>query len=212
MNRGKIETKEVFVKRNLRWWRENEASERVTRPPYYQAFWDRWNLDKVISPGMVIGEVGPGPFGGMLEVLGVPAQKKVFIDYVMEELRGLQFIPWPKEAEFVNSPFEKIDLPDNYCDLLVSYNALDHGWDVGKGLVECARVSKVCVLSFDCRADSVEELQRVDLDHFTKVKYRTITRLVQKRFGTLGVVKPFKKKRANGRYKTHLTAEVRIGK
>lgn len=211
MDRGDIESREAFVKRNIAWWRKNEDSERKTRKAYYQEFWDRRDILRFCRPDMVVGEVGPGPFGGILEVLGVKAQKKVFIDYIMEELRDLHFIKWPDNSLFVNDPFEKVQLADRYCDLLLSYNALDHGWSVKDGLRECLRISKVCVLSFDCRADDLRQLDKVDMDHFTKVGIHQASTWVfeiAESYHKLCEVYYVKKKRANGKYKTFWTMEV----
>ncbi len=178
-DRGAIETRERFIERNLAWWRQTESLERVRRRPYYDGFLAYCKLQAADFEGKTVAEVGPGPFGGMIEVCQLPARRKVFIDYIMRELCGLNFIPWP-EATYVNAPAERIPLPDKSVDILVSYNALDHGWDIWKSLEECVRISRKCYLAFDCRGDSPAEVARdragKDLDHYQMLTFGEVKR------------------------------------
>jgi hypothetical protein len=178
--RGDIETRSEFVDRNVQWWWINRKFERVRRKQYYERFLDFGNIqtDNTIH----LAEVGPGPLGGMLEVCGLPAAHKIFVDYIMEDLFNLKFIAWPEEATYVAAPAENLPLLDNYCDMLLSYNTLDHGWDVYKAISECVRVSKRCYLAFDCRGDSVEEVairqNKPDKDHHQLLKFEDISQFV----------------------------------
>jgi len=167
-DRGDIETKEQFIERNIKWWKTNEKHERETRKHYYDDFVQRHNIPKSFFG--TVGEVGPGPFGGVLEVCDIKANKKVFIDYIMDELKKLNFISWPMEAEYYTCPVEDLSMiPDNHIDLLISYNAVDHGWDIWKGLRECLRISKSFVVNFDCRGDTDTGREKLDLDHFQRI-------------------------------------------
>lgn len=181
--RSDIEMRAEFVGRNVQWWWETRHLERGRRKKYYEKFLDFANIQT--DSQMIVGEVGPGPFGGIIEVCNLPAYQKVFIDYIMEDLFNLKFIKWPDNSTFVDAPAEKIPLEDNYVDILLSYNALDHGWDVYKCIEECVRISKRCYLAFDCRGDNEDEVairkDGHDLDHFQLLKYEDIARFVSER-------------------------------
>lgn len=178
--RGDIEPTITFVSRNIDWWWINRRFERVRRRKYYDKF---LNVANIQTDNMsTVGEVGPGPFGGMIEVCKLDAQYKIFIDYIMEELFNLKFIRWPDNATYVDSPAEKIPLADNSVDILLSFNCLDHGWNVYDCLTECARIGKRCYLAFDCRGDSKNEIsireKKTDYDHYQLLKYDDIVNFV----------------------------------
>jgi hypothetical protein len=182
VNRGDIETREQFVKRNIKWWVESHSHESIVRKPYYDAFIKYGNILSILDGAQVIGEVGAGPFGGCIEVCSLPADGKFFIDYIQQELCDLNFIDWPEDAIYINAPAEDIPLLDNSIDVLLSYNCLDHGWDVYKCIKECIRISKRCFLSFDCRGDNEKEIKvredGHDLDHVQLLKYKDIENFV----------------------------------
>lgn len=172
--RSDIETREDFIKRNIQWWKINYKQERTSRKPYYDRFLELLNVKENLMGCDTIGEVGAGPFGGILENCSIPAIKYVHIDYIMKELYFLKFISWPDNCTYVDSPAEDIPLPDNYIDALLSYNCLDHGWDTRKSVRECIRISKKCFLSFDCRGDNPLEIERRrrmgDKDHYEALR------------------------------------------
>jgi len=103
------------------------------------------------------------------EVCELPAKHKYFIDYIMRLQYKLKFIEWPKNSTFVECPAEDIPLPERCIDILLSYNCLDHGWNIEKALKECFRISKVAFISFDCRGNNPAEFNRRqarnDIDH-----------------------------------------------
>lgn len=174
--RGDIEPRSSFVTRNIEWWWLCRKEEKVRRKEYYDRFLKFGDIKT--DNTMIVGEVGPGPFGGIIEVCKLPAKNKVFIDYVMEEQHKLNFITWPENALYVDSPAEKIPLPDNSIDVLLSYNTLDHGWNVYDCIKECIRISKRCYLAFDCRGDDEKEVEARkdghDKDHYQLLKYSDI--------------------------------------
>lgn len=177
--RGAIETRAAFVKRNLDWWRRN----RQDRRPFYQKFLKAVNLPKRIkSKNWIIGEVGPGPYGGILGMYQWPAYEYYFIDYMMEELLTLNGCEWPHPSRFVTTPAEDMPLITNRLDVLISYNTLDHGWDVWKVLQECVRVSRRCYVSFDCRGDNPKHCRPGDIDHAQHIKFAEVQKFVGKTF------------------------------
>lgn len=176
MNRGNIETRESFVGRNIACWKEHKSRERGSRKQYYDKFIETMRIDKLLRGIVSIGEVGGGAFGGIIEVCKLSAKKKYFIDYIQAELMTLGYIEWPENAFYINAPAESIPLPDKQIDLLFSYNALDHGWNIYQAIKECHRVSKRCVFAFDCRGDSEREVRHRaamhDIDHFQLLKFK----------------------------------------
>ena len=188
--RGGIETYQQFRKRNLDWWKANRLGESRTRAPYYEQFLEKWMVRPYIEKAHCLGEIGPGPFGGMIEVLKLAVSNKVFIDYLLEDLVGLNFISWPKDAVYVNASAESIPLADNSIDLLLSYNCLDHGWNIWAALIECIRVSRYCFLSFDCRGDDPHEVEirkkMKDLDHYQLLHLEDVENFVEEYAGRMG--------------------------
>jgi hypothetical protein len=175
--RGDIETRKQFVKRNVDWWIENERWLRKDRLPYYERFLKHTQARFAVTDQTILGEVGPGPFGGLMDVCKLPAREKYFIDDIMVELHALKFIDWPESSVMVDAPAEAIPLADNVIDVLLSYNALDHGWDIWSSIQECVRVSKHSFLSFDCRgnnAQQVEQRKGKDLDHWQLIKIEDV--------------------------------------
>lgn len=158
--------------RNLAWWKRSYQIEKTTRWEYYKNFFDAFAFDPSTLKGKVVGEVGAGPFGGMIEVFKIPAKQKVFVDIYAHKLKSLQFIQWDVDALIIESPVEKIDLPDKSVDFMLSYNAIDHGWDVFKGLDEVLRVSRHGLIAFDCKGDKAPKADR--LDHYQEIFFAQV--------------------------------------
>jgi hypothetical protein len=190
--RGSIESYEQFRQRNIKWWRENRGGESRTRKPYYEKFLGDFRIRDRLTGGQIVGEIGPGPFGGMIEVcqLRVAMQDKVFIDYIMKDLVDLNFISWPAEAVYVHAAAEEIPLASDAINVLLSFNCLDHGWDIWATLLEAIRISQSCFLAFDCRGDDPNEVKArqntKDLDHFQLLKFEEIENFVEEYLGRKG--------------------------
>ena len=176
--RGGLESKETFRARNISWWKGNKEHEANARKAWYDPFLSCYNIRSYVDETKIVGEVGPGPFGGMLQVCDIPARKKVFIDYVMRDLVDLNYCEWPEDATYVESGAEKIPLSDDSIDVLLSFNSLDHGWNIFDTLRECLRVSKLCFLAFDCRGDDADEIERRktqgNIEHPQMIRYEDI--------------------------------------
>jgi hypothetical protein len=76
----------------------------------------------------------------------------------------------------VDAAVESIPLSDNFIDVLLSYNCLDHGWNVYRAIDECVRVSKHVYLAFDCRGDDPKQVEQFkeDLDHPQLLRFNNI--------------------------------------
>lgn len=187
--RGTIETFDEFLDRNLKWWSKKRHLDLRNKKTFYDKLINHCHLDKMFSPKRSVAEVGPGPFGGILQVCDVPASRKWFIDYIMQDLLELHFIDWPKNATYVNAAAEDIPIADDTVDILISYNTLDHGWDIFQAMRECVRISRRCYLSFDCRDDVKNRQFCQDKDHWQFLKYSDICNFVYSEFGFCSLVR-----------------------
>lgn len=159
--------------RNLNWWRGSRDFEAVSRARYYDNFANAIGLTRDYLNDKVVAEVGAGPFGGLIRHLNPNTTKEIYIDILASAQRTLGFITWPANSSFVDCPVENISkLTSKSVDVLLSYNAIDHGSDVISGLDEIARVSKEFFIAFDCKADTAPMHDRVD--HYQIVEFNKV--------------------------------------
>jgi ubiquinone/menaquinone biosynthesis C-methylase UbiE len=71
-------------------------------------------------------------------------------------------------------------IPDRYIDILFSYNALDHGWDIYKALDEALRISKSGIIAFDCKNGEGPEHDKID--HYQTVNFNNVKEHLLKKF------------------------------
>ena len=159
-------------RRNLEWWRANRDYESKSRARYYNNFCQAVGLTKATLRGKVVAEVGAGPFGGLIRHLNGDTRYEVYIDILANAQRVLRFIDWPTKSQCLDSPVECIALQDKSIDLLLSYNAIDHGSNVFKALDEIVRVSKEAFIAFDCKANTAPPHDRVD--HYQIVEFKKV--------------------------------------
>jgi hypothetical protein len=155
--------------RNMNWWRGNRDFEATSRARYYENFMKVVGLTPEYLTEKNVAEIGAGPFGGLIRHMNPATRTETYIDILANAQRVLQFIKWPPNSRFVDCPMECIDLPDKSVDVLLSYNALDHGSDIFKALDEIVRVSKAFFIAFDCKGSGAPPHDR--LDHYQTVYY-----------------------------------------
>jgi hypothetical protein len=148
--------------RNMNWWRGNRDFEATSRARYYDNFMKVAGLTPEHLFEKNVAEIGAGPFGGLIRHMNATTRTETYIDILANAQRVLQFIKWPANSRFVDSPMECIDLPDKSVDVLLSYNALDHGSNIFKALDEIVRISKEFFIAFDCKGDTAPPHDRVD--------------------------------------------------
>jgi len=185
--RGDVESREVFVARNVDWWRKQQRSRvEAERWPVFEQFLCDCKFSRGAAVGWSLGEIGGGPYGGILRGCGVVARRYYFIDYIQRELCALGFIDWPPENVYVTAPAEDLPLRDGELDCLLSYNTLDHGWDIEAALRECVRVARRSYVCFDCRSEDEEDaaLRRgIDKDHWQLLRFAQVEEVLS-RLGT----------------------------
>lgn len=177
-----------FMVRNLEWWRVNREHERTSRTRYYENFLKAVGFKpELTNSGKILAEIGAGPFGGVIK--GLPARQRIFYDVLANAQRVLRFADWGPEDFFVDLaaeslqdvPMAGLESPANSqagkpalprADVLVSYNALDHGWDIRAALRGAVHASKEMWLAFDCKADTAPAHDRVD--HYQIVRFEEV--------------------------------------
>jgi SAM-dependent methyltransferase len=180
--------------RNLEWWRSTRDVEFARRLPFYRLFfytlrsecaagglsssWRRVLWDKSLT----IAEFGPGAWGGMVNSLKIECGLKVMCDLLIYDLVKLQFVDWDEgNTIFVEAPFEKSPLENISADIGLSFNALDHGWDIRASLKEIARVCRRSILSFDCKVGIA--CPEDDLDHYQRISFADLNDWGRREFG-----------------------------
>lgn len=170
-----------FMSRNLNWWKQYRREEETTRKPYYNNFLFHLGVDYDAFTQMSVCELGAGPFGGMLETLPLKAREKIFVDILAEKQAQLRFIEWPRNCRIIECPFEEIELPSDSVDVTLSYNSLDHGWDIEKALYEALRITRSRILvAFDCKSGKNPPHDKVD--HYQEISFDQIKRLASEVF------------------------------
>jgi len=179
----KIPNGEYFFEqqvRNLNWWKANQHLELTTRVPYYTTFLQALNFDPDIMNNKVVAEIGCGPTGGILQQLypANPIKERLFIDCFMNSMKNLNMVQWPVNSVFIEKPFEDLSgIEDNSIDVALSFNALDHGWDINAALSEIFRTSKSGYIAFDCKNNTGPEHDK--LDHYQPVNYQKVKEFVE---------------------------------
>jgi SAM-dependent methyltransferase len=88
----------------------------------YQRYLDKFKPE---TKDKVVLDIGCGAFGGVLSL--IEAKEKVAIDSLISYFKGIGI--WDYEGKHLESDAKKIDLPDNYADVIFCLNALDHCFD-----------------------------------------------------------------------------------
>lgn len=98
--------------------------------------------------------------------------RRYYIDLLANAQRVLRHVEWHPSDMFIDAPAEAVTLPDKTLDVLLSFNAMDHGWDIRAALAEAMRISRECYLAFDCKADTAPQHDR--LDHYQMVRFEEV--------------------------------------
>ena len=140
---------------NIDWWNrvgKNDIKEKpATKKTCYDVFLAHFNIDTNSFSDKVVGEVCPGPYGGIIQCYNIQCEQKYFIDIFMDDFKEMNLSDWGSNSVFINAPCEHVHIEDNKIDFLFGYNSIDHGWDWKKSIDECLRVSKSMYLMFDTK-------------------------------------------------------------
>jgi SAM-dependent methyltransferase len=123
----------------LYYWKRKQREETVLGNTHYQHFYTRhFNLDDRDYLRKSILDIGCGPRGSLEWVEGADA--RIGLDPLAGKYRKLG--TRTHAMDYVVSYSENIPLAAGSCDIVCSFNSLDHVKDVGASLREITRVIK----------------------------------------------------------------------
>lgn len=121
-------------------WAERRAREGVLRNDHYMRFYTtHFGLSDEDYRGRVVADIGCGPRGSL--VWATMAGRRIGIDPLMRTY--LKLGARLHDMEYIAAPSEAIPLPDQSCDVVCSFNALDHVENVSKAVSEIGRITRI---------------------------------------------------------------------
>jgi SAM-dependent methyltransferase len=123
----------------LRYWRAKKRAEGELGNDHYKVFYtDHFGLTDDDYRDKVVLDIGCGPRGSL--EWATMARRTIGLDPLAKEY--LRLGADKHRMEYFDAPSEHIALPDGACDVVCSFNSLDHVDDVGQTLSEIKRVTK----------------------------------------------------------------------
>lgn len=123
----------------LAFWKGKVAEETLLRNEHYEVPYTQFfNLEKEFYRDKRILDIGCGPRGS-LEWASMAAER-VGLDPLANEY--LKLGAMQHEMTYVNAPSENIPYPNDYFDVISSFNSLDHVADFARTATEIKRVLK----------------------------------------------------------------------
>ena len=123
----------------LRYWRLRQRDEGVLAHDHYKTFYtDHFGLSDHDYQDKVVLDIGCGPRGSL--EWATMAKRTIGIDPLAKEY--LRLGADRHRMEYFDSPCENIELADGACDIVCSFNSLDHVEDVEQSLQERKRVTR----------------------------------------------------------------------
>jgi len=124
----------------LYYWKAVVRRERVLGNTHYKPFYTTYfGLEDGFYAGKTILDIGCGPRGS-LEWAHM-AERRMGLDPLADQY--LKLGARHHRMEYICAPTERIPLPDGSCDVVFSFNSLDHVEDVDAAVAEITRVTKV---------------------------------------------------------------------
>src|SRR5262245_31191578 len=107
----------------LRYWKKVKGTEgKLTNKHYKPFFTEHFGLDESYYTGKIILDIGCGPRGSL--EWATLAQRRIGLDPLAKEYRRLG--TEQHRMEYIDAPSENIPLADGLCDVVTSFNSLDH--------------------------------------------------------------------------------------
>lgn len=123
----------------LSYWKRIKKVEGSLSNEHYKRFYTtHFGLEDSFYEGKVLLDIGCGPRGS-LEWASM-ASRRMGIDPLANKY--LQLGASRHNMEYINSPAEKIPLEDGVCDVVFSFNSLDHVENIEQTLEEVKRVTR----------------------------------------------------------------------
>jgi SAM-dependent methyltransferase len=123
----------------LRYWKTRKQQEGELSNKHYSYFYtEHFGLDKAFYSDKVILDIGCGPRGS-LEWAGMASQR-MGLDPLADKY--LRLGADRHGMEYLHAPAEAIPLAEGSCDVVCSFNSLDHVENVEQAVREIGRVTK----------------------------------------------------------------------
>lgn len=123
----------------LRYWKQRKKLEGVLSNSHYKYFYtDHFVLSDSFYNNKIILDIGCGPRGSLEWASMV--SRRIGLDPLANEY--LQLGANQHQMEYIAAPSEKIPLNDDQCDVVFSFNSLDHVEDVDRTIKEIKRVTR----------------------------------------------------------------------
>lgn len=120
----------------LAYWKERKREEGELSNNHYQEFYtSHFGLDKAFYTGKTIMDIGCGPRGSI--TWAGNAKRRIGLDPLADEY--LKLGADRHNMDYIASGSEHIPLADGECDVIFSFNSLDHVEDVNASLAEIKR-------------------------------------------------------------------------
>jgi ubiquinone/menaquinone biosynthesis C-methylase UbiE len=122
------------------WKRQKKTEGRLANDHYAYFFTTHFGLDPSFYSGKFVLDIGCGPRGS-LEWADM-ASRRIGVDPLAMEY--LKLGANNHRMEYIASPSETIPLSDGECDIVSSFNSLDHVESVEKTIREIKRITRPC--------------------------------------------------------------------
>jgi SAM-dependent methyltransferase len=123
----------------LNYWQDRQRKEGVLSNRHYKHFYTaHFGLDDEFYNDKTIVDIGCGPRGS-LEWASM-ARRRIGVDPLAEEY--LRLGANQHQMEYASAPAERIPLSDAECDVVFSFNSLDHVENVEAAIDEIKRITR----------------------------------------------------------------------
>jgi len=123
----------------LLYWKERKEAEGSLSNGYYAHFYTKhFDIDDFFYSNKTILDIGCGPRGSL--EWATMAKRRFGLDPLAKEY--LKLGANYHNMEYLDSPAESIPLMDAECDVVFSFNSLDHVRDIGSTVEEIKRITK----------------------------------------------------------------------
>lgn len=124
----------------LNYWKSRKTREGTLSNDHYKYFYTtHFGLDDGFFENKTILDIGCGPRGSL--EWATMASRRIGLDPLADEY--LRLGADRHNMEYMNAPSEQIPLPDGECDVVCSFNSLDHVHDIDQTLAEIKRITRV---------------------------------------------------------------------
>jgi SAM-dependent methyltransferase len=171
---------EAKAAHELSYWRSLPESERADFARFERYYTTTFGLDRSFYDEKRVLDLGCGPRGNL--EWATNAEETVGLDPLVEGYRELGIDR--HRMRYVAAPAEKMPLPDDYFDVVTTFNSLDHVDDLHKTVAEIKRVTKpggtVLVLVEASHTPTITEPLMIEWDLATK-GFRGFTVIAERR-------------------------------